>query len=177
MGCSMVNNEVEKIYLDQEGYNSLLEELEMLKQELDKNYLEKGEAYSGSVGDGWHDNFAFEEANRQERMLLYRIKECTERLKNAVIVNKTNNDKMVDIGDVINVDIIFAEDDIDNCWIELVGSINSESRNGIQKVSINSPLGKVIYHKQVGDKVSYIVNQREVPVLILSKEDQLSKKK
>lgn len=47
----MKNNE-EKLYLDNDGYQRLLEEIDLLKAKLAKNGKEKGEAYSGAVGDG-----------------------------------------------------------------------------------------------------------------------------
>ena len=166
----MLNNKEEKIYLDQEGYNQLLQELEQLKKELAENNLEKGEAYSGAVGDGWHDNFAFDEANRRERLLLGRIKECYERLNSVVIVARTEDDDVIDFGDMVNINMVFAPDDIENCWIELVGVSTSHSNGDIQKVSINSPLGKAIYHKHIGEKTDYEVNKHKIIVEILAKE-------
>lgn len=162
----------EKIYLDQKGYNMLLAELENLKQELADNYLEKGEAYSGSVGDGWHDNFAFEEANRQERMILGKIRDCQERLSKAVIIEKTGDNELIDLGDIININMIFDVDDIETCLIQLVSISDNKFDDGIQKVSVNSPLGQAIYHKHVGDKTTYEVNKRNINIEILSKENE-----
>ena len=62
-----------KIYLDKNGYEQLLAEIDRINQELSTNGKEKGEAYE-VAGDGWHDNFAFEEASRQEKLLLNQLR-------------------------------------------------------------------------------------------------------
>ena len=45
----------EFIYLDHEGYNKLLKDIEELKKDLIEVSKEKGIACSDAAGDGWHD--------------------------------------------------------------------------------------------------------------------------
>ena len=56
----------EKIYLDQLGYQDYLADIKKLKEELNQNNRQKSSAYDSAVGDGWHDNFDFEHALREE---------------------------------------------------------------------------------------------------------------
>lgn len=166
----MKDNE-EKLYLDNDGYQRLLEEIDLLKVKLAKNGKEKGEAYSGAVGDGWHDNFAFDEANMQERMILGQLKECYQKLERAVIVERHNDETLVDVNDIVTVDMIFGHDDSKKIKFKLVGSagIHTSDNSVIQEVSINSPLGKSVYHKKVGESASYKVENRVFNIEILSK--------
>lgn len=166
----MKNNE-EKLYLDNDGYQRLLEEIDLLKAKLAKNGKEKGEAYSGAVGDGWHDNFAFDEANMQERMILGQLRECYLKLERAEIVEKHDDDTLVDVNDIVTVDMIFGPDDSEELEFKLVGSVGAHTsdKSGIQEVSINSPLGKSVYHKKVGENASYKVESRVFNVEIISK--------
>ena len=114
----MKNNE-EKLYLDNDGYQRLLEEIDLLKAKLAKNGKEKGEAYSGAVGDGWHDNFAFDEANMQERMILGQLKECYQKLERAVIVERHDDETLVDVNDIVTVNMIFGPDDSEELEFKL----------------------------------------------------------
>ena len=61
---------MDKIYVSKEGLQEFLEELEKKRKFLEKNLQFQGEAIRNAPGDGWHDNFAFEEAIQEERKFL-----------------------------------------------------------------------------------------------------------
>jgi len=51
---------MDKIYLDQDGYENYLKELEQLREKIIKNSSDISEFMSDDAyGDGWHDNFAY----------------------------------------------------------------------------------------------------------------------
>ena len=50
---------MEEIFVDENGYNQFLEELEKLKQQSLLVSSTGSKAYQDAIGDGWHDNFAF----------------------------------------------------------------------------------------------------------------------
>lgn len=166
----MANNN-EKLFLDQDGYEDLLQEIDLLKKKLADNGKVKGEAYSGAVGDGWHDNFAFDEANMQERMILGQLKECYEKLQRVEIVERHENENLIDVNDIVKINMIFDVDDVEEFNFKLVGSIGTHLKDDLelQCVSINSPLGKALYHKHVGEKSSYQVEKRNFNIEIISK--------
>ena len=66
---------MDKIYLDQEGYENHLKELEEIREKIRKNSSDISEFMSDDAyGDGWHDNFAYEQAIQKESSLLYELK-------------------------------------------------------------------------------------------------------
>lgn len=53
----------DKIYLTTDGLDEYKNEIEILKAKLSKINTEKSEAYSGAIGDGWHNNFLYEDGS------------------------------------------------------------------------------------------------------------------
>lgn len=162
----------EQLILDQEGYDQLLEEIEVLKQKIAQNNLEKSEAYSGATGDGWHDNFAFEEANRQERLLLGMLRDKYFDLKRATIVNNMQDSQLAEIGDILTTKVVYSPDDSEELVFKLVSILSSlnKENNSLKEISITSPLGKSVYQKSIGDTTNYVVNDRKFLVEILNIE-------
>ena len=165
----MKNNE-EKLYLDNDGYQRLLEEIDLLKAKLAKNGKEKGEAYSGAVGDGWHDNFAFEESMRESRAIAKRIDDLLSKKQYLKIVD--DNDKkenLVNIGDKVSINIKYSDDDIETEVITLTGNYIPNTTNEINEISLNSPLGKALFKAKIGTSTSYFVGNSEIFITILEK--------
>lgn len=157
----------EKLQMDQKGYQEYLEEISKLEKEL--NDLRK---YKGTdaifQGDNWHDNPTLYQTESQERSIMYRLKEMREKLLTIEIVEKIDNDELVDIGDTVLIDMIFAPDDQEEQIFTLIGG-NPDFSLDIPQISINSPLGGAIYHKKIGDQASYTVQQKTIKVLIKQK--------
>ena len=72
----MQKNTDDKIYLDRAGYEQYLQEIEEIREKLNNNGKIKSEAYAGAVGDGWHDNFEFEDAKREEFKIMGLLISC-----------------------------------------------------------------------------------------------------
>ena len=53
---------MEPIYLDQDGYNEYLKNIEKLKKAIQANNMGRKEAFDAGAGDGW-DSPEFEEKN------------------------------------------------------------------------------------------------------------------
>ena len=51
---------MEEILVDENGYKQFFEELKKLEDLSRSNSALGSEVYKDAVGDGWHDNFAFE---------------------------------------------------------------------------------------------------------------------
>ena len=65
---------MDKIYLDQEGYDNYLKELDEIREKIRKNNVDISEYMSDDAyGDSWHDNFAYEQAIKEESRLLYEL--------------------------------------------------------------------------------------------------------
>ena len=151
-----------KIYLDKLGYENYLKSLEDIKKEIDENAkLMSLYVSDDAYGDGWHDNFAYEETMRKEAELFQKYNKKKSMLKDIVIVDKESNGT---VSLNTKVELLFIEDDTIEEYI-LTGDINSNIDDN--SITINSPLGSAIYGKKVGDKVSYKVGDNTYNVEIL----------
>ena len=74
------NNEEEIIYLDEEGYNHYMEDIENLKRQLANLKNERNVARSNSVGENWHDNSAIEIIRREEIRISKLLKDALNRM-------------------------------------------------------------------------------------------------
>lgn len=157
----------EKIYLDKEGYQKYLESIEILKSRLSEISKGRKEAFEASSGDGW-DSPEFEEIERQERVIEGELNRKYEELSRIVIIEKHNNEEIIDIGDVLVVDMVYSEDDCEEFTFKLVGS-NGEFDAELPEISLNSPLGKAVYKKKIGENSFYEINNQKIEIFIREK--------
>ena len=123
------------------------EQLKNLKKEL--NYLKTVKTreiaehirYAASFGD-LSENAAYTEAKERQGFLQGKILELEEKLRDAKIIEKKQNDK-VQVGSVVTVSLDGEENKINIVSPSLADSING-------KVSYESPLGKAVLNKSVG---------------------------
>lgn len=172
--------ENKKIYLDEKGYQQYLEGIVDLRNKLKNNGKEKSEAYTSAVGDGWHDNFLFEDAVRQERMIRTKLEEELKKEKYIVIVESKDDSNTIDIGDVIKLNLIFSEDDIETSMYKLVGGNPQNRDSEIKEISLNSPLGSKIYSKKENEEFEYEINNciiKGVIIKITKEKDKKEKDK
>jgi len=134
------------VYLTPEGFLALEEELAFLttvrRQEVAARLhsaLSEGELI---------ENAELEEARREQAFLEGRIIELEEQLRKAEIISKTEeNDGIVRLGDTVLV----REDGVDTDEEYLmVGSAEADPRKG--RISNESPLGRALIGKRVGEK-------------------------
>ena len=151
-----------KIYLDKVGYENYLKSLEDIKKEIDENAkLMSLYVSDDAYGDGWHDNFAYEETMRKEAELFQKYNKKKNMLKDIVIIDKKSNGT---VSLNMKVELLFIDDDLVEEYI-ITGDINSNIDDN--SITLNSPLGSAIYGKRVGDKVSYKVGDNTYNVEIL----------
>lgn len=154
-----------KIYLDEEGYKEYLKEIEDLKKEFNNKAKGGTEAAESAIGDGWHDNFDFEEAKKFEYSLSYKLKEKIANLKNIVIL-KNNSNKYININDYIYLTLIYSDDEKEDIIIKLIGSPTPNFNDDYQEITLNSPLGKELLNKDKNYKGIYFVNNKEINFII-----------
>ena len=88
-------NESSKIYLSKKGYEEHLEQIEKLKENLLLVRLKRG-----CVDD--HKNILeIEELQDEETRIVTEIRRMSEELTRVVIVDKQDNDEIVDIDDLL----------------------------------------------------------------------------
>ena len=158
---------MEELIMDKAGYAKYLEEISKIEKELDDIRHYKGKV-AIFQGDGWHDNPTLYQTEMQERGLMRRLLDMKEKLKNIKIVDKIEDDLIVDIGDTVNIAISPFNEEPEEMIIKLVGH-DGNMRSDISEVSINSPLGTSIYKKKIGESSGYRVGDRQFSVKILEK--------
>lgn len=159
---------MKEILVNIEGYNQFFDEFEKLNNSLTSNAAHGSEVYADAVGDGWHDNFAYEDAMRKEKMIQSKINEMIlQKDKLKLVEDGDYDENVVCINDIIEVSIIYDDDDSELEIIKLTGKyLPNEQKN---EVTLNSPIGKALYRKKVGSTNSYKVNNKELKVYIIRK--------
>lgn len=159
----------ETIYLTKEGLENFMKEIDEVRDQITNNGRRKSSAYSNAVGDGWHDNFDFEEAVREERRLMALLRDKREQLHRIVVVEEKNEENLVNVGDFVRCDFIYAIDDIEEKIIHLVGNNKPNFDADYLEATMNSPIGKAIYNKPIGSTVKYSVGNNEFTLNIKEK--------
>ena len=157
----------EKIRMDKEGLEKFKLEIKSVEDELSEIRMYKGKT-AIYQGDNWHDNPELYQTEAKERSLMQQLRIMNEKLENIEIVEKNLNSDIIDIGDIVDIEMIFAEDDKEDMIIKLVGG-DADMKASIQEISINSPLGGAIYGKKALNMASYKVNENTFNVLIKEK--------
>ena len=134
-------------YLTAEGAAKLKEELYRLRS-VDRTALARRLREAVSQGD-LSENADYHKAKEDQGFLEGRIQELEYLLKNAIIVETHSGEReIVDIGAQVTV----QEEDYDPEVYWLVGAKEADSRN--RKISNESPVGRALMGKRVGDVVS-----------------------
>lgn len=143
-----------KIRLTQEGYNRL-------KEELKHEYARLEEAtrilreLTGSSDD--YDDSGLEESKREKARIEVRIDQLEEQLERAEIISDHKLDR-VELGSVVTLKDLSKKDSFD---IQLVSAIEANVIDDeVPRISEESPLGKAVKGKQVGDKLRVTFNQK-----------------
>ena len=159
------------VLVDTDGFNQYYEELNRLK-DISLSIASIGsESYADAVGDGWHDNFTFEDTMRESRKIASRINKMLEDEKYLKIVDKKSNfDDIIDVGDILKIKVIYDIDDIEEYTIKLTGKYMIDNNAKIKEVSLNSPIGRSIYLKNINDDdIGYYVNDKKISIKIINK--------
>ena len=160
------------VLVDTAGFNQYYEELNRLK-DISLSIASIGsESYADAVGDGWHDNFAFEDTMRESRKIASRINKMLEDEKYLKIVDKkSTSDDIIDIGDILKIKVIYDIDDVEEYTIKLTGKYMIDNNAKIKEVSLNSPIGRSIYLKNINDNdIGYYVNDKRISIKIIRKQ-------
>lgn len=157
-----------RLKLTKEGVEELNKELELKKEELRKLGQYKSEA-AENEGDVWHDNFAFEQTEIQERALNYEINRLHNQISTVEIIddNSEKDEKIIKIDSKIRVRMEYSDGDTEIDTFILTGGKGKLNEN---KVSINSPFGECILGKEVGFEGQYSVNGNIIKIKVLEVE-------
>ena len=133
--------------LTQEGYNKLEEELEYLKAVKRKEVAERLKV-AISFGD-LSENAEYDEAKNEQAKLEEQILKLDEKLRKAVIIDESQIDlDIVMVGSIVKLYDFDFDEEIE---YSIVGSAEADPYDG--KISNESPVGKALLGRTVGDEV------------------------
>lgn len=134
--------------LTKEAYRQKERELENLNKKLQEVRKEKALQISQSDGDDRHDNFGFEQAEIQERAVIKDIRDLTAQLRNVTIVENVEgkSKQIVQVADLVKLKLDYGDDDIFEATYRLQALPSGKEAT----VTLNSPIGKLIFQKEVG---------------------------
>ena len=161
------------IYLDDEGLKEYKKSIDNLIKSVDR----VNDEISKLRNDLKHDNIdKINELYELRDQMIRKIEDKRNTLTLVKLIEKENNENILNLGDYATIELDFGDNDKETCLIKLV-SVESYTENGMECVSINSPLGRALYRKNVGEKTYYMVNNNKVNVTLLKKNNKVLKKK
>lgn len=141
----MENNK--EILLTQEGYQKLEDELEMLKTVRRREVSERIKV-AISFGD-ISENAEYDEAKNEQAQVEERILKLESMIRHAVIIDESKIDiNVVTIGSIVKVNDVEYDEEVE---YTIVGSAEADPYEG--KISNESPVGKALLGRIVGDKI------------------------
>ncbi len=154
-----------KVYeLTQAGLDQLKEELIYLK---DVKRVENLEALKEAREQGdLSENADYDAARNEQARIEARIAEIEMILKNVKVIKSNDDSTTVNIGKKVLLRFVERKKEVE---YQVVGTIEADPKNF--KISIESPLGKTIKGKEVGDVVqikSATNKQSTVKILAIS---------
>ncbi len=135
-----------KIYLSQDGYDSLKNELHKLKT-IDRPNIINQIAEARDKGD-LSENAEYDAAKEAQGLLESRIAKLEEDLVNARVIERTTDASKVHL---LSTVVIKRQHTDVNMTYTIVSE--SEANLAEKKISITSPIGKSLVGKSVGDLV------------------------
>lgn len=134
------------IFLTPEGRAKLEEELNHLKT---TKRAQVAEAIHSAKEEGdIMENSAYDEAKNEQAFVEGRIMTIEQMLKNAVMINETRASDIVGVGTYVTV---VERGHRDDEMYQIVGSAEADPTRG--RISNESPVGRALLGKRVGDEV------------------------
>ena len=140
--------------LTQKDINKMEEEIEYRKLVVRKNALEAVKE-ARSHGD-LSENFEYYKEKKEKNQNESRIRYLERMIRTAKIVEDQTNDDEVGLNKLVDV---YFEDDDETETFKLVTTIRGNSLEG--RISTESPIGKAILGRKVGDRVYVEINDKQ----------------
>ncbi len=143
----------DEIFLTKEGYKQLQEKLDYLKSEKREEISNKINV-ARSFGD-LSENAEYDAAKEEQAQIEAEIINIENKLRNAKIINKNKIDtSVVSVGCKVKLKDLDFDDEF---VYQIVGATESDPTKGI--ISNESPVGKSLLGRKVGEKVNIILPQ------------------
>lgn len=146
-----MDNQKKEILLTEEGFKKIEDELELLKAVKRKEVAERIKV-AISFGD-ISENSEYDEAKNEQAQLEERILKLENILRVAVIIDESSIDtNLVTVGSVVKIEFKdMYSDDVEEDEYTIVGSAEADPSES--KISNESPIGKALLGRVVGDEI------------------------
>lgn len=139
-----MDNNKKKVFVTREGLEALKKELEGLEKEKRPLVLDRV-AQARAMGD-LSENSEYTAAREELSLMDGRIEELQDILKNASLIEEHKKSKIVRLGSHVTVSVGNRREQF-----SLVGEWEADPKD--KKISHESPLGKALIGKTLGEKV------------------------
>lgn len=145
-------------YFTKEGIKIKKRQIEQQEEKIKE--IQKEAAEAAGVSYDWHDNFGYEEAKRMEETEITVLAKLKEELKNAVIMEPEEQDKIIKIGTTAK---ILMNDKEKEFTIGAYGE--SDAKEGL--ISYHSPLGQELMNMKDNEIKSINLIGKKIEVKIV----------
>jgi transcription elongation factor GreA len=145
--------------MTQKGYDEAKEKLKYL-QTVKRQEIVERIAEARSHGD-LSENAEYDAARNEQTMNEIEITDLDYKIKNAVIVEESNDKTTVHVGAKVKVYDVEMDEEI---VYEITGSTEADAMNNI--ISNESPVGKALLKRKVGDTVKVSAPNGEYELVI-----------
>lgn len=151
---------MEKLYVSQEGYDKLKAELDEMRQRRMK--VADAIEHARSLGD-LRENAEYHSAKEEQAMLHAKIGDIEDKVARAVVLD----DSQVDTSKAfMNASVrVLNKKTKKEMTFKLVSPVETDLASG--KISIQSPVGKALLGKAVGEVATAVVPAGELPLEVL----------
>ena len=133
-------------FLTREGYETLQDELELLRNERRDEIADRLRAAIDEGGE-LNENAEYEAAKNEQAFVEGRIQELEILLANARVIEENSKVDIIEVGAKVTI----QEDGNDPEVYTIVGPVEANPRNG--RISNESPLGRALMNHRAGDEV------------------------
>lgn len=152
---------METVYLTKDRYEELQKELDELKT-TGRGEVADRLKHAKELGD-LSENSEYQEAREEQSRLEQKINQLEELLRHSSIIKKSNGIDSVRIGSKVKV-----QKNKETTMYTIVGSNEADPSNGF--ISNESPIGRSLLGKKVGDTSTFVSPKGEVSCRILAIE-------
>jgi len=152
----------DRVYLTRDGLTRLDARIAAARGDFDAICKDNPAAAESGDSSVWHDNFAFEENQRQMQRLALRVREL-ERLRNraSIVEPPTTVPETASLGCWLLV-----EKDGESRWLLLVGWDDGDAEAG--RLSYNAPLGRALVGQLAGEELEVTIGGEQRTVKLCS---------
>ncbi len=152
---------MEIVYLTKDRYEELQKELDELKTAGRRQVADRLK-HAKELGD-LSENSEYQEAREEQSRLEQKINQLDELLRHSSIIKKSSGIDSVRIGSKVKV-----QKNKEVTMYTIVGSNEADPSNGF--ISNESPIGRSLLGKKVGDTTTFITPKGEISCRILGIE-------